>query len=151
MELLRPGGQREALETGLFAPRQALDVIDDAAHPLSVGADDLRQPPVVVREIWRFCEQLARMAHGSHWVTDLVRNAGTQASESSQLRLLDAFLDQAGIFQKDQHRSRTRCAQWRKMGADKTRAIRRHKRLILRRDADSGTLTPGLQEIEESR
>ena len=51
VKLLGPRRQRQALETRRFAARQALNVVDDGADPLRVGADDLGEPTIVARLI----------------------------------------------------------------------------------------------------
>src|SRR5205823_15108402 len=49
LEFLGPGLQRQTLLARLLPLREAEHVVDDAAHAIGVGTDDLRQAPILAR------------------------------------------------------------------------------------------------------
>src|SRR5215469_16795355 len=93
MELLHPWQERQPVETWRIAAREALDILDDGAHPLGVAADDLRETAIICTQARRFAEELPGMAHGAYRVADLVSDARAQAAERRELRLLHLFFD----------------------------------------------------------
>ena len=72
------------------------------ADAAGMRLDDIGKPLVVIREAVRFAEQLRRVAHCAHRVTDLVRNTSTQAPEGRQFRLLHARVQDTRVLQEYQ-------------------------------------------------
>ncbi len=71
----------------------------------------------------RFRKQLTGVAHGSHRVAYLVRDARAQAAERRELGLAHGFVLQARVLQEYQHRARVRAAQGREVRLDHATAV----------------------------
>ncbi len=147
VELFGPGGQRQALQARPLPPGQPLHIVDDAAHPLGVGADDLGQPPVFLGQLRRFRQQLSGVAHGSYGVADLVGDAGAQASQGCELGLLHLLAEEAGVLQEDQQRPRVPGTQGREVRPDHARTVGGDERRVHGGQcrAHTAALAPGLQ------
>ena len=63
----------------------------------------------------RLREQLAGVAHRAERIADLVRDAGAQAAERRELRLLDALGDQRRVLEEDHHAAAAAAAERREV------------------------------------
>ena len=93
-------------------------------------------------------QQLACVAHRADGVADLVGDAGAQASERGELRLLDLLGHLARVLEEDQHRPRPVLRQRHELRADHGAAVRRD-------DLGDGVPPveflppPGLEQVQE--
>jgi hypothetical protein len=104
-EVLEPRPELEAFRTARFPPGQLQHVVDDLAHALGVRADDLGQPHVFRAQRFRFGEELPGVAHRADRVANLVRDAGGQATQRGEFRLLDTRVHVARVLQEDEDRA----------------------------------------------
>src|SRR4029077_5032097 len=123
MKFFHPAYQRQALRLHRFAAREALHVVDDTADAPGVAADDLRQAALVLGEMGRLRQQLSRMAHSAHRISDLMRDAGAQAAQGRKLGLLDFLFEQRRVLEEDQHWRWLGVTEWCKVRTNHARAI----------------------------
>ncbi len=64
------------------------------------------------------------MAHGADRIANFMRDAGAQAPEGGELRLLHALRDQRGVFQEDQRRALAVLVECHEMRLHQAAAIR---------------------------
>ena len=67
--------------------------------------DDFRQSLVVIAELSGFAQQLGGMAHRADRVPDFVCDAGAEATQGRQLRLLHPCIEYARVLDKDKNRT----------------------------------------------
>ncbi len=94
------------------------------------------------------------MAHGADRIANLVGDARAQAAERRELRLLDLFSEEAGVFQEHQHGRGARDPEGCEVGSDHATAIGGDKCWIRCRvgpRVTAGALAPGLEKIEQPR
>src|SRR5207302_2361208 len=60
--------------------------VDDAAHPIGVGTDDLGQAPIFVGQTRGFRQQLAGVTHRADGVADLVGDRSEEHTSELQSR-----------------------------------------------------------------
>src|SRR2546430_14000273 len=136
-----------SLQARRLPPGVPLHIVDDAAHPIGVGADDLGQAPLFLGQTRGFRQQLSGVTHGSDGVADLVGDARAQASEGCELGLLDLLAEEAGVREEDQQRPRVRGCQWREARPHDPRTVGGDECRVLGGQClgASASLAPGLQ------